>query len=101
MRMLLRVTFPHEQFNAAVKDGSIAAKMGRILDEIKPEAAYFTEFCGKRTAVLIVELDKASRIPALAEPWFLNFGADVEFRPTMTLDDLKAADLETLGKKWG
>ena len=33
MRMMLHATFPHEPFNAAVKDGSVGAKMKRILDE--------------------------------------------------------------------
>ena len=40
MRMMMRVTFPHGPFNAAVKDGSIGAKMKRILDQLKPEAAF-------------------------------------------------------------
>ena len=39
MRILLRVTFPHEPFNTFVKDGSAGGKMKRILDEQKPEAA--------------------------------------------------------------
>jgi hypothetical protein len=33
-----------DQFNAAVKDGTAETKMRRILDELKPEALYFTEF---------------------------------------------------------
>ena len=39
--------------------------------------------------------------PALAEPWFLTFGAEVEFRVVMLPDDLKKAGLDELGKKWG
>jgi hypothetical protein len=36
----------------------------------------------------------------LAEPWFLAFHADVEFRVAMTPEDLKRAGLEELGKSW-
>jgi hypothetical protein len=33
MRMLLHVRIPHEEFNAAVRDGSVGRKMKQILDE--------------------------------------------------------------------
>ena len=75
--------------------------METILDAIKPEAVYFTEMNGQRTAVMIVELEKPSGIPALAEPWFLTFNADVEFHVVMSPEDLKEAGLDGLGKKWG
>ncbi|MGA2557470.1 MAG: hypothetical protein ABSG04_14485 [Verrucomicrobiota bacterium] len=42
------------------------------------ETAYFTEFGGQRGAVLIVDLPDLSKVPSLAEPWFLIFQADVE-----------------------
>ncbi len=101
MRMLLRIKLPHEAFNKAVRDGSAGQKMKRILDEMKPEAAYFTEFDGWRTAILVVDVADPSKIPAAAEPWFLTFGADVEFHPAMNADDLARANLDALGKKWG
>lgn len=100
MRILLNVSIPHEQFNAATKDGSVGAKLQRILDEIKPEAVYFTEQHGKRSCVLIVDLPDASRIPHLAEPWFLTFNADVELKLIMSPEDLAKAGLDELGKKW-
>ncbi len=101
MRMLLNVTLPHEQFNAAVRDGTAGRKLSKILEEIKPEACYFTEQEGRRGALLVVDLPDPSRIPSLAEPWFLSFNADVEFRVVMTPEELGRAGLEGLGKKWG
>lgn len=95
------ITFPHAPFNAAVKDGSVGAKMEKILKANQPEAAYFTELNGKRTGILVVDLAATSQIPALAEPWFLTFEADVQFRPTMTPADLSRAGLDQLGKQWG
>lgn len=100
MRMLLNVKFPHEQFNKAVKDGSVGQKIRRILDDIKPEAVYFTEQNGQRGAILIVDLADPSKVPALAEPWFLAFDADVKLRIVMTAEDLEKAGLENLGKRW-
>ena len=100
MRMLMNVKIPHQAFNAAVQDGTAGAKLNRILEAIKPEAVYFTEQNGQRGAVLIVDLPDASKVPALAEPWFLTFQADVEFRVAMTPDDLKHSGIDGLGKLW-
>lgn len=101
MRMLMNVRFPHDEFNDAVRDGSAGDKLERILDAIKPEAVYFTEQLGERGAVLVVDVPEASRVPSLAEPFFLTFNADVEFRIVMSPEDLGAAGLDELGRTWG
>jgi len=100
MRMLLHVKLPTREFNAAVKDGTAGIKLKRIMEELKPEAAYFTEMGGTRGAIMVVELADASKVPALAEPWYLLFNADVEFRVVMTPADLEKSGLDQLGKKW-
>ena len=101
MRILVTARLPHEPFNTAVRDGSAGQKTQAILDDIKPEAVYFTEMKGQRTVVMIAELEKPSLIPALAEPWFLTFNADVEFHVVMGPEELAKAGLAELGKKWG
>ena len=101
MRVLLIAKAPHKEFNAAVKDGSAGGKLKKILEAMKPEAVYFTALHGVRTAVVVVDLPDASKIPALAEPWFLTFGADVDILPVMTPADLAKAGLDELGKQWG
>lgn len=100
MRMLVHAKFPHQEFNEAVKDGSVAEKIKRILDEAKPEAVYFTNYDGRRGVIMIVDLADPSKVPSLAEPWFLVFNAEVEFHVVMTPDDLGRAGLNELGKKW-
>jgi hypothetical protein len=100
MRVLLKATCPHHTFNAAIKDGTAGAKLHKVLEAIKPEAVYLTEFGGRRTAIVIVDLPDASKIPALAEPWFLTFEADVEIHPVMLPEDLQKAGLDQIGKKW-
>jgi len=100
MRMLLNVRIPHAEFNQAVRDGTVGQKVRRILEKTKPEAVYFTEQNGQRGAILIINLGDPSQVPAFAEPWFLTFNADVEFRVLMTPEDLQKAGLEDLGKTW-
>ena len=101
MRMMMHVEFPLEPFNTAVRTGTAGSIMKKILDDAKPEAAYFGEQDGKRGGILIVDVSRPSDVPRLAEPWFLNFNAEVKFRVVMTPEDLVEADLLALGKKWG
>jgi hypothetical protein len=100
MRMMMFVRFPVEPFNTAVRNGTAAAKVKQILEDAKPEHVWFSEHEGKRGGVLVVNLAGPSDVPRLAEPWFLAFNAEVEFKIAMTPDDLGRADLDALGKKW-
>ncbi len=101
MRMMMLVQFPPEPYNSLVRNGIIGSTMKKIHDDAKPEAAYFSEREGKRGCVLIVDVQGASDVPRIAEPWFLCFNAEVEFRVCMLPEDLAKANLESLGKKWG
>lgn len=100
MRMMLTAKIPHEQFNKAVRNGTAGSILARIMEDAKPEAVYFTEQGGYRTAILIINVETASQIPYFAEPWFLSFNADCHFQPVMSPDDLAQAGLDDLGKKW-
>lgn len=101
MKMLLTVEFPAEPFNSLVRSAKAGELIGRILDSIKPETAYFTEQDGKRGGFFVVEVQKPSDVPAFAEPFFLNFQASCKFRILMSPEDLQKAGLDELGKKWG
>ena len=100
MRMLLTVRIPHEPFNTAVRKGTASQTIQKILEATKPEAVYFTEQSGTRGAILVIHVDNPSQVPAFAEPWFLSFNADCEFRIAMRPEDLKESGLDALGKKW-
>ncbi len=91
MRCLLKVSIPVETGNATISDGSLGKTIESILADLKPEAAYFAADNGKRTGLIFFDLQDASHIPAVAEPWFLAFDAHVEFHPAMSLEDLKKA----------
>jgi hypothetical protein len=100
MKMIVNIKIPHEPFNTLVKNGTAGEIISRIIDDMKPESIYFTEQNGTRGAVAVVDVDDASQIPFFAEPFFLNFNADCEFRIAMTFEDLKNAGLNELGRKW-
>ncbi|BCS56019.1 panthothenate synthetase [Geobacter sp. SVR] len=100
MRMLMTVELPTAHFNVAVKDGTAGRKLERILEQLRPEAVYFTEQDGRRSAIMIVNLENPAQIPALAEPWFLTFNAEVRFSIAMTPDELRRSELDALGREW-
>lgn len=91
MRMLLKVTIPTETGNDLVRRGTLGSTIQNILEELKPEAAYFVEYNGERTGFIVADLASESGIPAMAEPFFLALNARVECRPAMTPQDLAAA----------
>ena len=103
MRFLLKVNIPVEKGNAAAKAGKLGTIIQSILADLKPEAAYFSDDNGQRTGFLFFDMQDASQIPAIAEPWMQAFDAAIEFHPVMVPDDLaKAAGaIEKAVKKYG
>ena len=91
MRFLLKVNIPVEIGNAVAKAGKLGTTIQSILSEMKPEAAYFTDNNGQRTGFIVFEMQDASQIPAIAEPWFLAFNASVELHAVMVPADLAKA----------
>jgi len=92
MRTMMKVSIPVESGNAATRSGTLGSTIQRILEEMKPEAAYFTaEDNGERTGLIFFDLKDSSHIPAIAEPWFLAFNARLTLRPAMNPQDLAAA----------
>ncbi len=103
MRFLLKVGMDTAVANRLAREGQLGTRLQSILQELKPEAAYFAADNGKRTAFLIVDMQDASQMPAIAEPFFLGFNATIEAIPVMTPEDLAkgSAAIEAAAKNFG
>ena len=103
MRFMLTFRIPMDAGNELIKSGKVGETMQSVLEDLKPEAAYFGDIEGGRGGYLVVNMDDASQIPARAEPLFLGMGATVKIHPVMTPEDLQKAgpDLEQAAQKYG
>jgi hypothetical protein len=61
-----------------------------VMDQLKPEAAYFFTSEGQRSALFFFDLKEVSDIPVVLEPLWFGLEADVELTPVMSYDELKA-----------
>ena len=102
MRFLVKVNIPVDAGNVAAKAGTLGTTIQSILADLKPEAVYFTDDKGQRTALLFLDMQDASQIPAVAEPWLRAFNASIEIHPVMVPEDLARAGsaIEAAVKKY-
>ncbi len=103
MRVLLKASMDMEVANRIARQGKLGETIKSIVEDMKPEAAYFLADNGKRTAYVFLHIKEVSELPAIAEPWFLAFNASVEVTPAMTAQDLANAGpaIEKAMKKFG
>ncbi|MFB7653983.1 MULTISPECIES: hypothetical protein [unclassified Streptomyces] len=88
MRMLLKATMDTETSNELIRSGKMQDVMREMLDHVKPEAAYFGALGGRRTALLVFDMQDNSDMPRLGEPFFTQMKAEVEVCPIMNGEDL-------------
>ncbi len=103
MRFMVTTRVPMETGNALMKEGRLNQTIQSVLEDLKPEAAYFTDVDGARGGYLIVNMDDASQLPAMAEPLFFGLGATIQVHLVMTAEDLQKATpaLEQAAQKYG
>jgi hypothetical protein len=89
MRVVAKITVPVESGNQAVKDGTIARLVQSAAERWKPEAMFFTDFDGVRSAFMLFDLQDSSDTVPFAEPFFQELNANVAIAPAMNADDLQ------------
>jgi hypothetical protein len=86
MRMLLKISMPAEKENEAA---TIRRSLEATLKALKPEAAYFYPEDGKRTAIIVFDMQGSWQLPATLEPLFRDLRASLHVTPVMNGEDLQ------------
>ncbi len=63
MRMMMKMQMDTEAGSKAIADGTLPQVMGKTMEALKPEAAYFGPSDGQRTAFIIFDLEDPSQLP--------------------------------------
>ena len=90
MRTIVTFAIPIEKGNELIRTGKIEDVIRSIVEEHKPEAAYFyTSDSGERSGSLVVDMQQGTDLPRIAEALFLGLNARVTMRPCFGLDDME------------
>ncbi len=90
MRTMLKVSLEVEAGNEAIQSGRLGEIIGMVSERIKPEASYFFTEQGQRTALFVFDMKDQSQIPPIAEIFFTELKAEVQFTPVMNKEDLQS-----------
>ena len=102
-RFMPTFRFPTEKGNELAREGTLRPTVQSIVEEINPEAGYFGPMEGARGGYLVLNMDGASQIPAIAEPLFLGVNASVQIHPVMTPEDISVTTpaIEQAAQRYG
>jgi hypothetical protein len=89
MRIMVKFSFPVDAGNAAIRIGKVEKVFQQLMEDLKPEAAYFHAVDGDRGGFFVVNMQEASQIAEIAERLFFGVSAKIELVPVMTADDLR------------
>jgi len=102
MRAMLQLTFPTARFNELWRAGQVGPKIKQIMEDTKPEVAYFGKGTGgRRGAFLVVDIPSEADLARISEPWYLVFEAEIELYIAMTPEDIGRIDYDSLAKQYG
>jgi hypothetical protein len=91
MRMMLKIKFPPDSGNRAVKDGSMVKAFQILKEQLNPESAYFSMEDGMRCAYIFYNAKDLPEFAKIHEPLIQATGALVYDAPALTWEDMAQA----------
>ncbi|MCP4305220.1 MAG: hypothetical protein GY788_10165, partial [bacterium] len=91
VRMMLKVQIPVEAGNKAIENGTMGPIFENLMKKINPEAAYFSQEDGLRTAYFVYVIDGTFEFAEIHEPLIQGLGARVFDQPALTWADIGKA----------
>jgi hypothetical protein len=87
---MIKFRFPTVEGTEALKAGRIDKLLGQLMEDLKPEAAYFYPENGLRSGHLIVNMDNSTQVLEYGERLWVGLGGEVEMTPVMAPEDIMA-----------
>ncbi len=103
MRFMISFRVPTEETNALIKEGTFPQTLQSVMEDLQPEAAYFTDVDGARGGYFVVNADNPSELAAKTETLFQGLGATIQVRFVWTPEDVQSAmpAFEQAAQKYG
>ncbi len=89
MRVMVKFTIPTEGGNEALKGGRIGKLLPQLMEDLKPEAAYFYPHDGLRAGHFIINMSDSSQIVEVSERIWFALRGSVELVPVMSAEDIQ------------
>jgi hypothetical protein len=95
---MVKCVIPAEIANPLIRSGTLFKQLMKYVDEVKPEEVYLTPSNGQRALYFVLDMPNIDKMALVTEPPWLDWEADVEMTPVMTLADLKKSgeDMEKI-----
>jgi hypothetical protein len=87
--MLLKASIPVEKGSEAYQSGALKRTVQSAAEALKPEAMYFFPEDGRRTCLMVFDMEGSWQLPAIVEPLFEELDASVLVTPVMNGEDLE------------
>ena len=91
MRVMVKFRFPTPAGNEGLKAGRVGKVLAQIMEDLKPEAAYFYPSEGLRAGHFIVQIDEPTQVLEIGERLWFGLGGEVEMTPVMNAEDIQKA----------
>jgi len=88
MRWMVKFWIPVSEGNELVKSGKIGESFHSLMEDYKPEAAYFFPENGVRSGFMILNANDSSDLVKVAESFWFGLRAEIAVTPVMNGDDL-------------
>jgi len=89
MRVMVTFKFPTTTGNEALKAGRIGDVLPKLMEDLKPEAAYFYPTDGMRGGHFIVNVKDGSELLQVGERLWFALGGSVDAIPVMNAEDIQ------------
>jgi hypothetical protein len=103
MRFLISARVPTERTNALIQEGRFPQTFQSVMEDLRPEAAYFTDMDGARGAYFVVNVEEPSELAHKTETLLQGLGAEIRIRFVWTPEDVQEAmpAFEQAAQKYG